>query len=304
LRRNVYSLKYTDPWFMGIRMPTTFGFELRPKVRSEHEQEYDIASWSIKVSTLRKFGRYLRADFGVEYESVDITGIPAEDIPIIKQENGVSERRKVYFSLRRDSRDHLFIPKIGSITEGSVEYVGGFLGGDDNFFGIQGSWSRFQVLWPGWVAATRVKGGWVRPFGNSSTVPSNDRLYLGGANTVRGFRENSLGPLADDGTAVGARYILLFNQEFRWKTLQVLQKLPFVGSFFNTLPLWQSVFVDIGNGFNSLEEIKLSSFAYSYGTGLQMVSPAGPIRLDYARRIATDRYSFDSRWHFTILYAF
>lgn len=304
LRRNVYSLKYTDPWFLGIRMPTTFGFELRPKVKSEYEQEYDIASWAISVSTLRKFGRYIRTDFGMEYESVDITGIPPEDIPVIKQENGVSERRKVYFSFRRDSRDHLFIPRHGSVTEASLEYVGGFLGGDDDFLGIRGSWSRFQSVWPGWVSATRLKGGWVRPFGNSATVPANDRLYLGGANTVRGFKENSLGPLADDGTAVGARYTLLFNQEFRWKTIQVLTKIPFAGGLFKNLPLWQSVFFDMGNGFNALEDIKLRNFAYSYGTGVQLVSPAGPIRLDYARRITTDRYAFDYRWHFTILYAF
>lgn len=304
LRRNVYALKYTDPWFMGVRMPTTLGFELRPKVKSEHEQEYYIATWSVSVSTLRKFGRYTRTDFGFEYESVDISGIPPEDIPIIKQENRVSERRKVYFSIRRDSRDHLFIPKRGSVTDFSGEYIGGFLGGDDDFFAIKGSWSRYQKVWPGWISATRLKGGWLKPFGNSVSIPSDDRLYLGGANTVRGFKEKSLGPLSDDGVAIGARYIVLFNQEFRWKTIQIFQKIPFVGKFFKTLPLWQSLFLDIGNGFNTIEDIKLGNFAFAYGTGLQIVSPAGPIRLDYARRIATDRYEFDYRWHFTILYAF
>jgi outer membrane protein assembly factor BamA len=77
-----------------------------------------------------------------------------------------------------------------------------------------------------------------------------------------------------------------------------------VGKFFETLPLWQSLFFDMGNGFDRFEDIRLDDYAFSYGTGIQIVSPAGPIRVDYARRIPTSRYSFDYRWHFTILYAF
>ena len=94
------------------------------------------------------------------------------------------------------------------------------------------------------------------------------------------------------------------SQFVRWKTVQVLQTLPGIGKLFRNLPLWQSVFFDMGNGFDYFEDIRTDDFAYGYGTGLQIVSPAGPIRVDYARRITTDRYDFDYRWHFTILYAF
>ncbi|HPI32680.1 MAG TPA: BamA/TamA family outer membrane protein, partial [candidate division Zixibacteria bacterium] len=70
------------------------------------------------------------------------------------------------------------------------------------------------------------------------------------------------------------------------------------------MPLWQTVFIDIGNGFTRVSEFSFSRLAYSYGTGVQIISPAGPIRLDYARRIETDDIPFDDRWHFTILFAF
>jgi len=99
----------------------------------------------------------------------------------------------------------------------------------------------------------------------------------------------------------------LFNLEFRWKTVQVLQSLPGIGKLFRNLPLWQSVFFDAGNVWERFDDIGSEDLALGYGTGVQIVSPAGPIRVDYARKIKTDREDLsgiDYRWHFTILYAF
>jgi outer membrane protein assembly factor BamA len=107
-----------------------------------------------------------------------------------------------------------------------------------------------------------------------------------------------------DGTLEKANFIALFNQEFRWQTLQVFQFIPLLKDVLAVWPLWQSVFFDMGNGYRKPEEMSLDNLAYSYGTGVQIVSPAGPIRVDYARRIKTKTIPFDYRWHFSILYAF
>ena len=305
LTRHVYGLKFTEPWFLGIRMPLILAGEFRPKVRSEKltEDIYDVQTWSASASTIKYFGRDVRTELGFEYESVEISGISEDEIPRIKERDGQTARRRLYLNYRRDSRDNLFIPTRGTVAEFSGQYVGGFLGGDADFVKIQGSLSRYQVIWPGWISATRVKAGWVDAFGETEVVPAEDRFYIGGASSVRGFRERSLGPVAGD-TAIGARYMIILNQEFRWKTLQVLNVLPLLGKFFERFPLYQSVFFDMGNGFDAFDEIDVRNYAYSYGTGIQFASPAGPIRVDYARRIKTDRYSEDYRWHFTILYAF
>jgi outer membrane protein insertion porin family len=303
LTRHIYSVKFTEPWFLGIRMPMILTGELRPKVRSEKQEAYDIQSWSVSASTLKNFGPYVRTHLGLEYQSLDISGISKEEIPIIKERDGRQERRRLYFTYRRDSRNNQLIPRRGTVADLSSEYFGGFLGGDADFVKVQASLSRFLIVWPGWISATRFRVGWVSEFGTTEIVPAEDRFYLGGANTIRGFKERSLGPLAGD-TAVGARYLIVFNQEFRWKTIQVLKALPAVGGFFKSFPLYQSVFFDMGNGFARGRDIDFSDFAYSYGTGVQLGSPAGPIRVDYARRIETRRYDVDYRWHFTILYAF
>ncbi len=298
-----YRVRFTEPWFLGIRMPLILTSELQPKIKDPN-RNFDRQSWSLSAATTRRFGLKARTTAGFEYEFVKISGVPETEIDLLKAEEGNSARRKIYFTFRRDSRDDLFVPRRGVFTNFSVEYVGGFLGGDDNFSKTQFSWSTYQMIKPDWISATRIKVGWARAFEKTQVVPIDEALFLGGANSVRGFSTESLGQIGTSGDVEGATYTILFNQELRWKTLQVFNYLPILRKLFSSLPLWQSLFFDMGNGFRHLDNIKASAFAYSYGTGIQIMSPAGPIRFDYAQRIPTSTIPFDSRWHFTILYAF
>ncbi|MFH1688187.1 MAG: BamA/TamA family outer membrane protein [bacterium] len=303
LLEHLYRIRYTEPWFLQIRMPLVLTAEWEPGVQ-DPELSYRVEKFGISVSTTKRLGQEYRGELGLQYGAVRIYGVPADEIQEIKNDEGLSVRRKLYLSLRRDSRDHIFIPRRGSVTDVSAEYYGGFLGGDDYFYKLGFSWSSYQVVWPGWISATRIKSGWAAPFGKSDAVHIDDRFYLGGANTVRGFTVNTLGPTAEDGTLLKSDFIAIFNQEFRWQTIQVFQFVPFLKEFLGPWPLWQSVFFDMGNGFRNINDASWRRLAYTYGAGIQIVSPAGPIRVDYARRIKTRYIDFDYHWHFTILYAF
>ncbi len=296
-----YDLSYTEPWFLGFRMPLTFTGEIQPKLKSDI-QDYDIGKWSLSATTVKKFSRELSINFGFEYQSISITNIDSALLPSVKQEAGNTTKRRIYLQYRRDSRNDLFIPDRGSLTTITAQYVGGFLGGDDNYKKIEASWSSYQRVWPGWISATRLQGGWIVPFTGSDFVPTDDRLYLGGANSIRGFSEKSLGPVLPDGSPAGANFTTVFNQEFRWRTFPLFKVLS--DRFATRFPLWQSVFVDVGNGFPSESDFHWSRLAITYGTGIQIVSPAGPIRVDYAQVVPANGFHFQSHWHFTILYAF
>ncbi len=298
-----YRVRYTEPWLMHFRMPLTLTGEFEPPIQSVL-QDYTISSWAVSLSTIRRLGHDWEFNGGLRYEAVEISDVPPELIPVTKERDTISVRRKVYVGVRYDSRDQLFVPGDGHHAWLNAEYNGGFLAGDESFYKVEGQWATYNVVWPGWISASRIRMGVARPFGESNAVPSDERLYLGGANTIRGFRENVLGPANDAGEARGADYTLILNQEFRWKTIQVFNKLPLLGSLLSRFPLWQSVFVDVGNGFEDLDDITPGHLAFSYGTGLQIMSPAGPIRLDYARRLDLPRFDIEDRLHFTILYAF
>lgn len=303
LLEHKYQASFTEPWLLGLRMPLRLTAEWQPGVK-DPDGNYRIETWSLSATSSRRFGLDYWLEGGLQYESVRIYGVAVDEIAAIKQEEGLSVRRKLHATARRDSRDDLFIPSKGSLSKLSLSYVGGFLGGDDEFTKLEASWSSYQRVWPGWIAATRLEAGWAAPFGSSDRVPIEDRYLLGGANTIRGFKVNSLGPKAEDGTLLRSEVYALFNQEFRWRTIQVHSVIPLIKGFIGSWPLWQTVFFDMGNGFRDWEVMTWNRLAYSYGMGIQLVSPAGPLRIDYARRIETDYIEPGSRWHFTILYAF
>jgi len=298
-----YRLRYTEPWFLGIRMPLSLAFTYEPKVQHP-VQDFRVEQWAASISTLKRFSLHTRASWGLEYQSVDISGVPDELKEEVRlQTEGLSIRRRIYLNMIRDSRDNIFVPRFGSKREIAIDYFGGFLGGDDSFIRIETSWSWYHPVWPGWISASRIKGGWVDPYGETELVPSGDRLFLGGANTVRGFTENTLVPMQKD-SLPGAGFTIVVNQEFRWKTIQIFNPIPFLGDLFRNLPLWQSIFIDVGNGFRSIDKFQFSELVVAYGTGVQIQSPAGPIRLDYAHHIKTSTIEAGDHWHFTILYAF
>ncbi len=281
LKDHWYRARLTEPWFFGIRMPMTVTAQLSPVVKtSSQDYDYRKESWFVSVSTTRNLDDRNRLIAGLQYESVNIYGLSQEDQGILKQREGISISLKLFTNLTRDTRNHPFIPSRGSLVNLRAEYIGGFLGGDDSFTLLEASWSRYQKVWPGWISATRFKGGYVREFGKSESVSLYDRYQIGGANTIRGFSEGNLGP---------ANIIIVANQEFRFKL---------IGKF------WSSVFADVGNGFRNDLEVKWNRLAVSYGVGLQFISPAGPIRVDYARRLESKYISAGDKFHFTILYAF
>jgi len=298
-----YRIRFTEPWFMGLRMPLSLSFELQPRIK-DPVNDFDIRSWSASATTWKWLNEKTRANLGIEYQFVKISGVPEEQIQKLKELTDNTARRKIFAGIRRDSRDDLFIPRRGVVGELSSEVYGGFLGGDENFFKVQAGLSRYEVVWPGWIAATRLKGSWSEPFGESDEVPLDEVIYLGGASTVRSFGENQIGRFTVGDKPVGAKYTLVFNQEFRWKTLQIFRVIPVLNNLLRTFPLWQSIFFDMGNGYRHRREISFDNMAYAYGTGFQIMSPAGPIRIDYARRIKSGSFGFADRWHFTILYAF
>ncbi|MCK5125010.1 MAG: BamA/TamA family outer membrane protein [candidate division Zixibacteria bacterium] len=299
--RHRYQMRFTDPWFAGFRLPITLTARFEPGVRSQI-QDYRIQKWLLALSTRKEWSEQFYAVFSGEYENVNIYAVSDIAAAEIKNEQEISVRRKFTAVIVRDTRIDKFVPKSGSYTTYFTQYVGGFLGGDDSFLKFEFSWARYQPGFASIIYATRLKGGWVKEFGSSSEVPLNDRFYLGGANSIRGFDENSIGPRVTEYTInpndssfseqtvnVGSNAYFIFNQEFRF---------PLFWKF------WGSTFVDIGNGFESLSDLSPDKLLFSYGAGLQFMSPAGPLRLDYAYRLDREGYGKGDRWHITILYAF
>jgi outer membrane protein insertion porin family len=172
----------------------------------------------------------------------------------------------------------------------------------EKFFRLPGRW-RFRVN-------SEINYG--DAFGETTALPPFRNFFGGGPFTVRGFKENYLGPRDSNGNPNGGN-LLVANQ------IEVI--IPTPEKFGNAARL--AFFYDFGNVFHSggvdfydlLGDELDTSFDFdklksSYGFGVQWLSPMGLLQFSYAVPLnadkQTDRYLADQTegFQFTIRNAF
>lgn len=113
---------------------------------------------------------------------------------------------------------------------------------------------------------------------NFDDIPLSLRYYAGGANSVRGYAYQSLGPADDDGDAIGAQNMLVGSIEYE--------------HYFNDR--WGiALFADAGNALDDFND----DLEQGAGFGLRWKSPVGPVRIDLANAITGNE---DWRLHINI----
>lgn len=229
--------------------------------------------WTTRLS--RRFTRKTSASVGYSLDRVTREGA---DVPESR-----SRQRTLDANFSRDTRDFYFNPRTGSYVSAEAGMTGGLLGGDDDFYTLAGAVQRYHAASGGTVLAWRIRGGHADVFGDSrgDELPVESRFYAGGGNSVRGYRENSIGPVNERGDPLGGRVQLIANVEARFG-------LPLVGRF----GFGGAAFLDGGNVWGSWKEITAGDFSigggdvergafmYGAGFGVRYHTPVGPIRLD------------------------
>jgi len=245
--------------------------------------------------------------------------------------------RSLSMVLTRDDRDNLFNPTRGSLRQVFVQSAGGVLGGDNAFNKALASWTRLVRGPASTTLGVRAQAGWAEAFAGSrdTGVPLEDRFFAGGSNSVRGYRENSLGPrvTAADRLAVadarflanrptsGGNALLLINAELRFP-LPLLSRIGFSGAIFadggNVWESWKRVSWDrlrLTSDFDDLRNpTTILDFRTSVGFSIHYNTPVGPLRVDYGLPLKRARLTESSTglveddphhiWHFSLGHAF
>lgn len=136
------------------------------------------------------------------------------------------------------------------------------------FFKIDSVSSAYAALDEGgeWVVAGRLRVASILS-DSYGDVPANRRLYSGGGGSVRGYRQDIIGPLDSQGDPVGGRSALELGAEVRT---------PLYG------PVRGALFVEAGAVSEDIAPTFDEGMQFAAGFGVRYISPAGPIRLDIA----------------------
>lgn len=194
--RDLFELSYFVPWFLD--RPQSIGFQLFKRDLDYNllESQRQISKQTGGILTYgRSFGFFqsLRLQYGyAEYEdSVQFRGLDGEVIATSAQYEKSNIRPVWAF----DSIDSRIEPTRGLRTVGSLEYAGGFLGGNVELWRpeLELTWYRPLGRRPlRSVFAVTAEGGFVEPHGDLSELPLNERYYIGGARSVRGHASRSI----------------------------------------------------------------------------------------------------------------
>ncbi len=237
-----------------------------------------VRQTSISLTIARKFTRQSTMYFSYSFENIKRERV--------EDEKESSRRRALDLSFRKDTRDFYFNPTQGTYVTLSTRLAGGFLGGDDDYYSIVPTLQEYRKVTRRSVFAYRLRFGYVEPFGSSTGtgVPIEARFFTGGANSVRGYRENAVGPTGTYGEPIGGNVLLLGNAEWRYP-LPWLGQYNFGGVFFlDTGNVWNDIDDISGNQFKIFvdpEDVDELDYKYSVGFGLRYYTPVGPIRLDF-----------------------
>ncbi len=226
--------------------------------------------------------------------------------------------RSLSFLVQHDLRDNPFDPTLGALRTMLAEIAGGALGGTADFLKLSIATSWYRSLVPGWVLAARIRSGWIRPFGEGGgvlpldRVPREERFRAGGATTVRGYPEDSLGPQViepgqEEALTDRGLMTLLTNLEVRFPIGWRLGGAVFLDGG----NVWEEAGdLDLGDFWPESPLASIEDYRYSLGGGVRLRTPVGPLRVDYGyglvrgepeRLIAA---TGGGEWHFSLGQAF
>ena len=119
---------------------------------------------------------------------------------------------------------------------------------------------------------------------NQDLIPS-ERFFSGGGNTIRGYRQDSLGPLSFFGRPTGGNGSIVLNQEVRFPIFGIVRGVGFL---------------DTGNVFPLVEDFSLRDLKVGAGVGVRFDTPFGLFRLDFATPLSEVDDDLKSRFFFSI----
>jgi outer membrane protein insertion porin family len=194
---------------------------------------------------------------------------PENAAPLVVASQGVTTSSAFTPGLVRNKIDNPLNPENGSRQDISVELAGA--GGDQKYYLAEASQQWYEPLADTslgrFVFSWRTRVGYGDTF-NNEVFPLFRRFFPGGINSVRGFRNRSMGPKDEQGNEFGG-------------SSQFINNLEMIFPLINSAGLKGVVFYDIGNAFDDGQGIEFSELREAYGAGVRWSSPLGPIRLEF-----------------------
>ncbi|MBI4527628.1 MAG: outer membrane protein assembly factor BamA [Deltaproteobacteria bacterium] len=302
--RQDFVLSFTEPYLYNT--PLSFGFDAFNTQREFNDFDDRKTGFGLRTSyPLRRLGlpflrtpvpnpasdtpdwayhpfiAYTRVGAGYDLVREKVSDINESAPDSIKNSEGSSWTSAMTPNFTYDSRDHFFNPTRGTSSGLAFKFAG--LGGDNKFIksDLRTRWHYSVLKDPNWGGTYTIALGGAFGYGvplgaqpsGDKHLPLFERYFPGGINSIRGFKDRSLGP-RDGDDVVGGDKQIVFNAELLFP---LLEKYGVRGVTFFDMG---QAFGDVGQNSDELKNISFSEFRMSAGLGVRWLSPFGPLRVE------------------------
>ena len=309
--RQDYEVSFTEPWFLGRKLQLSVDLYRHDLNFQSLNDLYDEVQTGGRVGLTKALGSdFLIGSAGYTLEDIGILlndrtvrtnafGVPTvgrENIPnALTEQAGYNVVSKLDFSLAYDTRNSVTLPNKGQRTELSTVIAGPFPG-DQNYYKaeLKSAW-YFKGFFPGHVLELLGETGVADAYGGTRDVPFYDRYFLGGPNSLRGFRYRSVSPREGNPLwpAPGASREPVGGDTYWFGSAEY--SLPIIQSDKERgVGLRFAMFYDIGNVMANPYTYNFDQYLDNWGLGIRLNLPIGPLRLDYGIPIHHDRFNSSS----------
>jgi len=267
-------LSTIDPYFTvdGISRYIDVFYRTQRPLNSQGE-EYKLVTPGASIRFGVPFSEYDTVFFGIGYEQTKIEGtnLPVNYRNYVTEFGTTSSSIPLTVGWSRDSRDSALVPTAGRLT--SLNFDWGATG-DAQYLRTNAKFQQYLALTKKFTFGFNADLSWGKGLGGHP-YPIFKNFYGGGLGSVRGFEQNSLGPVDVTGAYIGGNRRLNLNGELY---------LPIPGTGNDRTLRWFTYF-DAGNVWGENDKLTLDSLRASAGLGLTWVSPVGPLKISYGTPI-------------------
>ncbi|QDC80250.1 outer membrane protein assembly factor BamA [Candidatus Methylopumilus universalis] len=283
-----YSLSVTKPFYTPEGISLSYDIYRRDvNTSSLNVVTYNTSSYGAGIRFTVPLSEKNAISYGLTLDSTEVSNLvvgtsPTRYIQYCSDVTGASNSTgcsmtSLVASLgwSKDSRDNILMPKNGEFSRVSGEISAPGLDIQMYKLTLQETW--YKGLNKNFTVMLNGQFGYANSYGGKE-FPFFKNFYVGGVNTVRGYRQGALGAYqtgtgSNDNIFLGGNKQIIANAE-------LFMPVPFLK---NNDQFRLSAFVDAGNVYGHDESINLSDLRYSAGMGLMWVSPFGPLKLVYAK---------------------
>ncbi|RMH22704.1 MAG: outer membrane protein assembly factor BamA [Gammaproteobacteria bacterium] len=271
----VYSASYTNPYYTLDGVSRGFNlFARQTDAGAVSVADFSSDNFGGTLSYGIPVSEYSTASisFGLEHQSLTETdSTPQEFIDFIRANRSDFDLYKITAGISYDTRNRVVFAEDGVLLSASEELA--LPGSGLTFYKInlRGQWLKTYI--EPFTLSLKTNLGYGASYSDTTELPFFESYFAGGAQSVRGYKSNSLGPrTALDNSPMGGAMKVVANAE-------VIFPPPFSE---DNRSVRFALFFDIGNIYANINKFDLGELRYTTGVSLVWLSPLGPLSFSLA----------------------